>query len=376
MTAGSVVHQRIEALDGSARVTKVTLPRGSFSTPCFMPVGTRATVRAIDSADLERLGAEVLLANTYHLMLRPGAEVVARFGGVASFMGLGSSGPLALTDSGGYQVFSLAPKVTDDGVAFRSTYDGDLINFTPEDAVATQALLGADIQMVLDVCPPLPSPPSVVGLAVDRTAAWAARAASAHRRLRDGGNQQALFGIAQGGVDPDLRRVSASRTVEVGFDGYAIGGLSVGEPREAMLPALAAALDVLPADQPRYLMGVGDPRSIIEAVALGVDMFDCVLPTRLGRHGTVLTSAGRVNLRNRMWVESDEPLDTECACEVCGRYSRGYLRHLLLVGEPTVARLVTLHNLHWLLGLVRGLREAILAGTFQSAYRKVVDVWP
>jgi queuine tRNA-ribosyltransferase len=230
--------------------------------------------------------------------------------------------------------------------------------------------------MVLDVCPPLPSPPSVVGLAVDRTAAWAARAASAHRRLRDGGNQQALFGIAQGGVDPDLRRVSASRTVEVGFDGYAIGGLSVGEPREAMLPALAAALDVLPADQPRYLMGVGDPRSIIEAVALGVDMFDCVLPTRLGRHGTVLTSAGRVNLRNRMWVESDEPLDTECACEVCGRYSRGYLRHLLLVGEPTVARLVTLHNLHWLLGLVRGLREAILAGTFQSAYRKVVDVWP
>lgn len=373
---GSVVHQQVERVDGAARATTVTVPRGSFATPCFMPVGTRATVRAVDAGDLDQLGAGVVLANTYHLMLRPGAEVVARFGGVASFMGLSPSGPLTLTDSGGFQVFSLSPKVTDDGVSFRSTYDGDLVSFSPEDAVATQALLGADIQMVLDVCPPLPSAKEVIRTAVDRTAAWAQRAAIAHRTLREAGNTQAQFGIVQGGTDEELRRESASRTVEVGFDGFGIGGLSVGEPREEMLPALAAALEVLPVDQPRYLMGVGDPRSIVEAVALGVDMFDCVLPTRLGRHGTVLTTAGRLNLRNRTWVESDEPLDSTCSCATCSRYSRGYLRHLLLVGEPTAGRLLTLHNLHWLVGLVQTMRAAIVDGTFESVRQQVAEVWP
>ena len=371
-----MVHQQVERVDGAARATTVTVPRGSFATPCFMPVGTRATVRAVDAGDLDQLGAGVVLANTYHLMLRPGAEVVARFGGVASFMGLSPSGPLTLTDSGGFQVFSLSPKVTDDGVSFRSTYDGDLVSFSPEDAVATQALLGADIQMVLDVCPPLPSAKEVIRTAVDRTAAWAQRAAIAHRTLREAGNTQAQFGIVQGGTDEELRRESASRTVEVGFDGFGIGGLSVGEPREEMLPALAAALEVLPVDQPRYLMGVGDPRSIVEAVALGVDMFDCVLPTRLGRHGTVLTTAGRLNLRNRTWVESDEPLDSTCSCATCSRYSRGYLRHLLLVGEPTAGRLLTLHNLHWLVGLVQTMRAAIVDGTFESVRQQVAEVWP
>ena len=357
----------LDATDGNARAGVVTTPRGTFRTPCFMPVGTRGAVRTVSTADLEDLGVEVLLANTYHLMLRPGADVVSDLGGLHGFMRWGGH---TLTDSGGFQVFSLAPKVDDDGVVFRSTYDGSTHRLTPEAAVAVQEQIGADIQMALDVCPPLPSPPDVVRLAVERTAAWAARAKAAHRR-----EGQALFGIVQGGTDPALRRESAQRTVELDFGGYGIGGLSVGETRDEMLPALAAALAELPPDRPRYLMGVGDAVGLVEAIAMGVDMFDCVLPTRLARHGTILTGRGRVQLRRAEFLRDDAPLDDACACPVCSRWSRAYLRHLLQVGEPGAARLLTLHNLAWTLDLIDRTRRAILAGALPALRDAVREVW-
>lgn len=357
----------LAAADGSARTGAVTLARGAYRTPCFMPVGTRGAIKYLNAADYERLGVEIVLGNTYHLMLRPGAEVVAGLGGLGAFAGWDG---LTLTDSGGFQVFSLAPKVDDDGVTFKSTYDGSVHRLTPESTVAIQELLGADIQMVLDVCPPLPSAPEVVRLAVERTAAWAERARSAHGR-----DDQSLFGIVQGGIDPALRRESARRTVEHDFDGYAIGGLSVGETRAEMLPALAAALAELPGDRPRYLMGVGDPASLVEAVGLGVDQFDCVLQTRHGRHGTALTSAGKLHVKNAAWAASDEPIDPTCGCEVCARHTRGYLRHLFQVGEPTASRLLSIHNVAWTLQLMDRLRDAIAAGTFASARADVLEVW-
>ncbi len=356
-----------EAAHGTARAGQATTARGVYRTPCFMPVGTRGAVKYLSAHDYERLGAQIVLGNTYHLMLRPGAQVIADFGGLGAFSGWNG---LTLTDSGGFQVFSLGPKVDDDGVGFRSTYDGSMHRFTPESAVATQELLGADIQMVLDVCPPLPSPPEVVRLAVERTSAWAARARRAHTRF-----DQALFGIVQGGVDETMRAESARRTVDLGFDGYGIGGLSVGETRAEMLPALAAALEQLPADQPRYLMGVGDPASLVEAVGLGVDQFDCVMQTRLGRHGTALTSEGKLHLKNARHTRSDEPIDATCTCEVCRRHSRGYLRHLLQVNEPTVARLLTWHNLAWTLTLMDRMRESIVDGTFATLRRQILEVW-
>jgi len=357
----------IAATDGDARTGTITTARGSFRTPCFMPVGTRGAVRTLSSTDLESLGAEVVLANTYHLMLRPGTDVVARLGGLHGFMAWGGH---VLTDSGGYQVFSLSPQVDDDGVTFRSTYDGTTHRLTPEDAVAVQEALGADIQMVLDVCPPLPSPADVLRTAVERTAAWAARARKAHRR-----EGQALFGIVQGGVDRALRTESARRTVDIGFDGYGIGGLSVGESRGEMLDALDACIDQLPADRPRYLMGVGDPVGLAEAVARGIDLFDCVLPTRLARHGTVLTAAGRLSLRNAAYRDDDGPLDPACPCPVCARWSRAYLRHLQMTGEQGSARLVTIHNVSWLLALVDRLRSAVTSGTLATVRAELDDVW-
>jgi queuine tRNA-ribosyltransferase len=361
------VSVEVTARDGSARATVVTTPRGSYPTPCFMPVGTRAAVKHLTSDDLAALGSDFVLCNTYHLMLRPGADVVADLGGLHRFMDWNGH---VLTDSGGYQVFSLAPKVDDEGAVFRSTYDGSTHRLTPEIAVAVQSQLGADIQMVLDVCPPLPSPHAVVRAAVDRTAAWAARAKAAHRH-----ETQALFGIVQGGVDEALRVESARRTVELGFDGYGVGGLSVGESREAMLPALAAAMAELPDDAPRYLMGVGDPVGMVEAVAQGIDMFDCVLPSRHARHGTLLTTGGRLNLRNARYARDSEPPDPDCACPTCARWSRGYLRHLLQVNEPTAGRLLTVHNVAWILDLVRRMREAIAAGTFETLRHDVLEVW-
>jgi queuine tRNA-ribosyltransferase len=358
----------LEATDGEARAGVARTARGTYLTPCFMPVGTRGAIKHLSADDYDRLGVQVVLGNTYHLMLRPGADTVAALGGLGRFSGWDG---ITLTDSGGFQVFSLEPDVDDDGVTFRSTYDGSTHRLTPELAVRVQERLGADIQMVLDVCPPLPSPEPVVRLAVERTAAWAKRA-----RAEQGRDDQSMFGIVQGGALEALRAESAQRTVELEFDGYGIGGLSVGEPRAEMLPALAAALGPLPPDRPRYLMGVGDPASIVEAVALGVDQFDCVMQTRLGRHGVALTGAGRVHLKNAVHAREDRPVDPDCACAVCARYSRGYLRHLLRAGEPTGARLLSLHNLAWTFDLMARLRAAIVGGRFEQLRREVLAVWP
>ncbi len=373
---GQPVRIDVEATDGAARAGTAHTARGSFATPAFMPVGTRGAVRALGADDLDRLAPPVVLANTYHLMLRPGADVVRDLGGLATFTGW--DGP-SLTDSGGYQIFSLEPKVDEDGATFRSTYDGDTHHLTPEGAVAVQADLGADMQMVLDICPGLPAPDRVVRAAAERTARWAERgraafvAGAAEREER--GLIQSQLGIVQGGVDPALRADSARWTTDVGFDAYAVGGLSVGEPREQMLPALAAALAHLPADRPRYLMGVGDPASLVEAVALGIDMFDCVLPSRLARHGTILTDEGRLNLRNARHIRDPGPLDPTCPCPVCARWSRGYLRHLLKVGEISASRLLTLHNVAWLLRLVDRTRDAVISGRLQPWREQVLAVW-
>jgi queuine tRNA-ribosyltransferase len=300
-------------------------------------------------------------------MLRPGADAIAALGGLHRFEAW--SGHM-LTDSGGYQVFSLNPDVDDDGVTFRSTYDGSRHRLTAELAVAAQEQIGADIQMALDICPALPAEPAVARLAVDRTLAWAARARRAHRR-----EGQAIFGIVQGGVDVALRAESAAGTAALGFDGYGIGGLSVGEPRDEMLPPLAAALAELPTDRPRYLMGVGDAVSIVEAVALGVDMFDCVLPTRLGRHGTALTAAGRISVRSAALARDDGPVDPTCRCDVCARHSRAYLRHLFSVAEPTAPRLLTLHNLAWTFDLMAQIRDAVIGGRLDALRRKLSGIW-
>jgi queuine tRNA-ribosyltransferase len=357
----------VEATDGAARAGTATTARGSYTTPLFMPVGTRGSIKYLSAADYERLGVQIVLGNTYHLMLRPGADLIEKFGGLGAFAGWDG---LTLTDSGGFQVFSLDPQFDDDGVTFKSTYDGSTHRFTPELAVDAQQKLGADIQMVLDVCPPLPSPPETIRRALDLTTNWARRARRAHTR-----EGQALFGIVQGGLDEKLRAESARQTVDAGFDGYGIGGLSVGETRQEMLPALAAALEHLPTDRPRYLMGVGDPASLVEAVGLGVDQFDCVMQTRLGRHGTALTAQGRFQAKAARNAEMDEPLDPTCPCEVCARHSRGYIRHLLQVGEPTASRLLSLHNVAWTMHLMERLRAAIREGTFESLRAEVLDVW-
>jgi queuine tRNA-ribosyltransferase len=357
----------LDAVDGTARATTAHSARGSYTTPCFMPVGTRGAIKYLSASDYEHLGAQIVLGNTYHLMLRPGADTVARFGGLGAFAGWKG---LTLTDSGGFQVFSLDPKVSEEAVSFRSVYDGSTHHFSPETAVETQQLLGADIQMVLDICPPLPSPDSVIHDAVDRTARWAERARRTHQR-----EDQSLFGIVQGGVNEVLRAQSAQRTVEIGFDGYGIGGLSVGETRAEMLPALAAALEHLPTDRPRYLMGVGDPASLVEAVGLGVDQFDCVMQTRLGRHGTAMTSQGKLHVKAARHGAEDLPLDPTCSCDVCARHSRGYLRHLFQVGEPTAARLVSLHNVAWTLNLMDQMRIAITSGSFDALRSEVLAVW-
>ncbi|MEM9034993.1 MAG: tRNA guanosine(34) transglycosylase Tgt [Actinomycetota bacterium] len=365
------IRHEITASEGGARTGLLHTPRGAIRTPGFMPVGTRGAVVHLDANDYEafepRLAPDVVLGNTYHLMMRPGVEVVEQLGGLHGFTSWNGH---FLTDSGGYQVMSLEPTVDDDGVTFRSTYDGTVVHFTPEDAVRVQERLGADIQMALDVCPPYPSEPDVVRLSMDRTHAWAARARATHRR-----EDQALFGIVQGYLDPELRAESAAVIAELDFPGHGIGGLSVGEPRELMLPAIEAAVAGLPSTKPRYLMGVGDPASLVEAIGRGVDLFDCVLPTRLARHGTLLTSSGKINMRNARWITDDEPLDPSGTHPSCTRFSRGYLRHLLLVKEPTAGRILTLHNLWFLLDLVARAREAIVEGRFDELRAEVLAVW-
>ena len=345
----------------------MTNHRGDIPTPVFMPVGTRAAVKTLDTADLERLGPPIVLGNTYHLMERPGADVIERHGGLHRFMDW--SGHM-LTDSGGFQIFSLEPKISEDGATFRSVYDGSAVHLTPERSVQVQQQLGADIAMVLDVCPPLPSPKQVQVDAVERTLRWAVRSKEAHDRV-----DQAQFGIVQGGVDPEMRAYSAQATVDIGFDGYAVGGLSVGESRDEMIPALAAATALLPADKPRYFMGLGDPIGLVEAVAHGIDMFDCVLPTRLARHGTALTSEGRLNLKNARFADDPRPIDPTFDHPMSSRYSRAYVRHLLNTNESTAGRIITLHNLAWLADLTQQMREAIRAGRFEALRARVWATW-
>jgi queuine tRNA-ribosyltransferase len=364
----------VTATAGPARAGVIRTARGEIRTPCFMPVGTRGAVRTLSSADLADLGVQIVLGNTYHLMLKPGADVIERLGGLHGFADWSGH---VLTDSGGYQIFSLEPggnvAVDDEGVTFRSTYDGGTHRLTPEAAVQIQTQLGADLQMVLDVCAPLPSPPATLRAAVDRTALWAGRARAAF--LAQDRPELSQLGIVQGGTDVALRQESADRTLAVGFDGYAVGGLSVGEPRAAMLDTLAATLPLLPPDQPRYLMGLGDPLGIVESVALGIDLFDCVLPTRFARHGTILSSGGRYNLKRAENAADDAPLDPACGCAVCARWSRAYLRHLLVVDEPTAPRLLTLHNVSWTLALVAEVRAAVVSGSLEGVRSRIAAAY-
>ncbi|MEM7092204.1 MAG: tRNA guanosine(34) transglycosylase Tgt [Actinomycetota bacterium] len=363
----------VTATSGPARTGRITTPRGTIETPVFMPVGTRAAVQTLTSPEVEALGAEIILGNTYHLMLRPTAELVADMGGIHRFMRWPKH---VLTDSGGYQIFSLEPKVDDEGALFKSTYDGSKHKLTPEGAVDIQTKLGSDIQMVLDVCPPLPSTEETIRSAMDTTHRWAERARSAFldRPERSDG-MRAQFGIVQGGLDTGLRQQSAEFLTGIGFEGYGIGGLSVGEKRTEMLEPLRATTDVLPLDQPRYLMGVGDPLSIVEGIANGVDMFDCVLPTRLARHGTVLTTAGRMNLGAARFARDTGPVDPGFAESPLAPYTRAYLRHLLNVREPAVQRLLTLHNIAFLFRLVDEARDAVRGGTIEDLVSRVGEVW-
>jgi len=357
----------VEASDGRARAGWAETSRGRILTPCFMPVGSRGVVKLLSAEDMDQVGAQVLLANTYHLMLRPGVDVVGEMGGLHRFSGWDGH---FLTDSGGYQVMSLPCSVDDDGVTFRSSYDGLLQRLTPESAVALQEVLGADIQMVLDVCTELPAGRDALARAGERTLAWARRARKVHSRP-----EQLLFGIVQGGVELDLRSEYAEALADIGFDGYGIGGLSVGEAPGELLAAVDAAVRHLPVDSPRYLMGVGDPAALIAGIGLGVDMFDCVLPTRLGRHGTALTSAGRLPVKAGRFAKDGSAIDPTCHCGVCGRHSRAYLRHLFNVGEPSAGRLVSLHNLSWLADLVGRARQAVLDGTFRELSAEVARTW-
>lgn len=352
------------AIDGEARTGTLHTPHGDVATPAFMPVGTRGTVRNVGIDDLEATGTAIVLANTYHLMLRPGDDVVQSLGGLHDFMGW--RGPI-LTDSGGYQVFSLEPDVDDDGVTFQSTYDGSRVRLTPEDAVAVQERLGADVAMVLDHLVGLPASRETVRDAMERTLRWSERALAAHERA-----DQALFGIVQGGVDADLRRESAGRTAALGFVGFGIGGLSVGEPAESRRTALDATVPELPADAVRYVMGLGDTEGVLDAIGRGCDLFDCVWPTRLARHGKVLSRLGDYSIRRAEFAADASPIDPECRCFTCRNHSRGYLRHLRMTDELLGQRLLSIHNLSYTLGVLEGARAAIAGGDFDG-FRSAID---
>ncbi|WP_333832230.1 tRNA guanosine(34) transglycosylase Tgt [Rubrimonas sp.] len=351
----------IEGRDGRARTGKLILPRGEIRTPAFMPVGTAATVKAMLPDSVRATGADILLGNTYHLMLRPGAERMARLGGLHRFMNW--ERPI-LTDSGGFQVMSLAElrKLTEEGVRFRSHVDGSEHMLTPERCMEIQRLLGSDIAMCFDECPALPAERGAIAASMALSMRWA-------RRSRDAFGDRAghaLFGIQQGGLEPDLRAESAEALTRIGFDGYAIGGLAVGEGQEAMFGVLDYAPGQLPDDRPRYLMGVGKPDDIVGAVQRGVDMFDCVLPTRSGRTGQALTRFGSVNLRNARHAEDPRPLDPDCACPCCRSYSRAYLHHVVKTGEIIASMLLTWHNLHYYQELMQGLRAAVAQGALDA----------
>lgn len=346
--------------DGMARVGRIETPRGAIRTPAFMPVGTAGTVKAMYPSQVRELGADIVLGNTYHLMLRPGAEEVAALGGLQSFMQW--DGPV-LTDSGGFQVMSLAKlaKMSEDGVRFQSHIDGSEHMLTPERSIEIQTLLGANIRMVLDECTSFPATHEVAQTSMHLSTRWAARSKTAFEKY-DAGKGDALFGIVQGGVYEDLRHESAGALIDIGFDGYAVGGLAVGEGHEEMLRVLNFTVPVLPADAPRYLMGVGTPHDLVQAVARGIDMFDCVMPTRAGRHGLAYTRRGKVNLRNARHANDARPLDDESACPAASQYSRAYLHHLFKCNEYLGPMLLSWNNLHYYQQLMGGLRAAIEAG--------------
>ena len=365
----------IPATDGAARTGTIAMQRGEIRTPAFMPVGTAATVKAMKPADVRVTGADIILGNTYHLMLRPGAERVARLGGLHDFMGW--ERPI-LTDSGGYQVMSLSAltKTTEDGVAFKSHLDGSRHMLTPERSMEIQRLLGSDIVMAFDECTSFPATRDKSAKSMERSMRWAKRSREGFDAGGDHAARSALFGIQQGSMEADLRRISADALIEIGFDGYAVGGLAVGEGQDEMFRVLDFAVEMLPADRPRYLMGVGKPDDIVGAVERGIDMFDCVLPTRSGRNGQAFTRDGPINIRNAKHGEDKGPVDPECGCPVCATWSRAYLHHLVRSGEILGAMLMTEHNLWFYQALMADLRGAIgdgrltaFAANFRARYR-------
>jgi queuine tRNA-ribosyltransferase len=364
---------QIEAASGQARRATLTLPHGLVQTPAFMPVGTAGTVKAIPQHLLEELDAQIILSNTYHLYLRPGHELVRRMGGLHRFIAWAR--PM-LTDSGGFQVFSLNAlrKVSEEGVKFRSHLDGSSHFFSPEHSMDVQLALGADIIMAFDECTEYPADRSRAQQSLELTLRWAARSQKHfldHRHDYQPDSTQSLFGIVQGGMYPDLRRACAEQLVAMDFPGYAIGGLSVGEPRAATMEMIAHTLPLLPLDKPRYVMGVGYPEEIVEYAAMGVDMMDCTIPTRAARHGLLFTSGGRLNIRNRRFAEDQQPPDPECGCMICRRYTRAYLRHLMVAEEPLAGVLNTLHNLAFYLDTMRSVRNAISTDTLPALLARV-----
>jgi queuine tRNA-ribosyltransferase len=348
---------------GAPRLGEIRTARGAVTTPAFMPVGTYGTVKTLTPEEVRDLGAEVILCNVYHLHLRPGVEVIAALGGLHRFMHW--QGPI-LTDSGGYQIFSLAPfrTISEDGVSFRSHLDGSLHFLTPEKVVELQEALGAEIMVVLDECPGYPAPEAEVRRAADLTLKWARRSLAARR------GDAALFAVVQGGMVPEWRRQQAQELSQLGFDGYCLGGLSVGEDKDTTWAMVDVTVPLLPEVKPRYLMGLGTPEDLLEGVARGVDLFDCVLPTRNARNGTAFTAAGRVVIRNSAYARDPGPLDPSCGCYTCRHYSRAYLRHLFASREILAYRLLTLHNLYYYLNLMSGVREAVAQGRFESFRRE------
>jgi queuine tRNA-ribosyltransferase len=359
----SALEFTIQAQDGQARAGILKTPHGLIHTPVFMPVGTLASIKALTPEDIKEMGVEIILANTYHLYLRPGTELISKFCGLHCFMHWDGS---VLTDSGGYQIYSLAAKrkISEEGVTFRSHIDGSLRLLTPEKVIAIQEVLGADIIMCFDECPPYPVDYSYAHSSLALTLRWAKRCKQVYRS-----SKQALFGIVQGSFFPDLRRDAAKLLTEIGFDGYAIGGLSVGEPKEKMWEAIEVTNEILPINQPHYAMGIGLPEDIVESVWRGVDMFDCVIPTRHARTGTLFTSSGQLVIRHSCYARDERPIDENCQCYVCRHYSRAYLRHLFMTKELLAYRLNSYHNIYYFTALMRQLREAILTGSL-AQFRK------
>jgi queuine tRNA-ribosyltransferase len=365
-----------------ARCARLTTAHGAIDTPAFMPVGTQGTVKAMTPLELRELNAQIVLANTYHLLVRPGIDVIKHFGGLHKFVNW--DGPI-LTDSGGYQIFSLAKlrKITEEGVEFQNHVDGASAFISPESAMGIQAMLGSDIAMVLDECAPYPCGYDYAAQSAEMTARWAKRCkqvasassrwfAEDHRQDADATRRHLVFGIVQGATFDDLRKESAQAIVDLDFNGYAIGGVSVGEPEDEMMRAVEAAEPCLPKNKPRYVMGLGTPLQLLEMIARGMDMFDCVLPTRLARNGTAFTATGTINLKNAQFALDKDPIEQNCACPACREFTRGYVRHLVKAEEILGLRLITLHNLHFYLELMRQAREQIQNGTFEEFRKRFV----